>query len=120
MSARECVAAVVDKGKSTCVAESVAPSRSCLQAAMSCWVYLAGLFDPRDFCSTTEGQPAHAAEHLAAGCALAVGCAVVPCSALLQELLWFWFSLNFDASIVQQAVLPEMNMKHQVALSKIS
>lgn len=87
---------------------------------MSCWVYLAGFFDPRDFCSTTEGQAAHAVEHLAAGCALAVACAVVPCSALLQELLWFWFSLNFDAFIVQQAVLPEMNMKHQVALSKIS
>lgn len=36
----------------------------------------------------------------------------------LWELLWVPCALNFDISIVQKVQVPEINMKHQVALSK--
>lgn len=34
----------------------------------------------------------------------------------MQELVWFCFKLNFVTFIVQKTVIPEINMKHEVAL----
>lgn len=45
-------------------------------------------------------------------------CAVIAGSEPLWELLWVSSALSFDTSTVQKAEATEMNMKHQVALSK--